>query len=203
MQRDVDLVRQLLFDIERRGATCPIDALRSDSRQDGDERIGYHLQLMMDDGLIAEAAPTGGGGSFVRLTHVGHELIELARSDAFWREAKAAVVASTGGTPLTLLRALLTKRAWRAVVRNERGRVAPGRGERRYLESAEPELWLDADGEDTDAPWDDDQSRRVRERADIGARPQTPSGFEPTVYSDFAAELAEGRSQSVLPQHLI
>jgi hypothetical protein len=202
MQRDVDLVRQLLLDIERRGAACPVDALRTDSRQDGDERIRYHLQLMTDDGLIADASAAG-GAQCVRLTHIGHEFIELARGDAFWREAKSAVAASTGGMPLTVLRALLTKRAWREVVRNERRRMAPGRGDRRYVESVEPELWLDAFAGESDTLWDDDQSRLVRERAEVRARPRIPDGWEPDLYSDVAAELADGPPQSVLPEHLI
>jgi hypothetical protein len=203
MQRDVDLVRQLLLDIERRGAACPIDALRTDGRADGDERFRYHLQLLTDDGLIADVVAPAASGPCVRLTHVGHEFVELARSEAFWREAKAAVSASAGGMPLTLLRALLTKRAWREIVRNERPRVAGGRRERRYVEPAEPELWLDACGEEADTLWDDDQSRLVRQRAEVRQRQRIPGGWEADLYCDVAAELAEGPPQSVLPEHLI
>ncbi len=42
MQRDIDQFRQLLLDIERRGATCPMEVLRTNARHDGDELIRYH-----------------------------------------------------------------------------------------------------------------------------------------------------------------
>jgi len=195
MQRDIDLVRQLLLDVERRGATCAIDTLRTDARHDGDERVRYHLRLLADAGLVKETGQTAAGTPCVRLTHAGQEFIELARSDARWREAKAAVLASTGGVPLTVLRALLMKWAWRSVVRHERRRIVGRRRYRRYVEQVEPETWLDADAVDPDALWDDDQTRPARER-------RIPAGWEPDLYSDVAAELADAPSAG-LPEELI
>ncbi|HLF23974.1 MAG TPA: DUF2513 domain-containing protein, partial [Burkholderiales bacterium] len=184
MQRDIDLMRQLLLDIERRGDTCAIDTLRTDAQHDGDERVRYHLRLLTDAGLVKEIGQTAAGTPCVRLTHAGQEFIELARSDARWREAKAAVLASTGGVPLSVLRALLMKWVWRSVIRRERRRIVGRRRYRRYVEQVEPETWLDADAVDPDALWDDNQTRPARER-------RIPAGWEPDLYSDVAAELAD------------
>src|SRR5262245_12321478 len=52
MQRDIDLLRHLLLEIERRGATAPIDSLRADTRHDGDDRVRYHLRLLTDAGYL-------------------------------------------------------------------------------------------------------------------------------------------------------
>jgi hypothetical protein len=202
MQRDVDLMRQLLLDIERNGATCAIDTLRTHVPHDGDERVRYHLRLLTDAGLVKEnghdhgfAAVPAAGTPCVRLTHAGQEFIELARSDARWREAKAAVLASTGGVPLWVLRALLMKWGWRSVIRWERRRLVGRRRDRRYVEQAEPETWLDAFAIDPDALWDDDQTSSARER-------RTPAGWEPDLYRDVAAELADAPSAG-LPEGLI
>lgn len=204
MQRDVDLLRQLLLDIERRGATCPIDALRNDARHDAEERVRYHLRLLTDAGLLKEAGQTSAGSPCVRLTHEGQEFIELARSDSRWRAAKASVLASTGGVPLALLRTLLAKWAWRSVARNERRRIFRNRRRaHRYVEHVEPEVWLDAYATDPDALWDDEQIRLVRERAAAGRRRRIPTGWEPDLYSDVAAELADGPVTAPLPEHLI
>ncbi len=203
MQRDIDLFRQLLLDIERRGATCPVEVLRTDARQDGDERIRYHLRLMTDAGLVKEAGQTTAGAPCVRLTSDGQEFIELSRSDARWRAAKAAVLDSTGGLPISVLRSLLTKWAWRAVVRNERRRVIRGqRRYQRYVEPAQPEAWLDAYAIDPEALWDDDQVRLVRSRA-ARRRKRIPTGWDHDLYSDVAAELADGPTSEPLPEHLI
>ena len=204
MQRDLDLLRQLLIDVERRGVTCPIDTLRPDARQDVDERVHYHLRLLTDAGLLKEAGQTSAGAPCVRLTHEGQEFVELTRSDLRWREAKAAVLASTGGVPLAVLRSLLAKWAWRSVMRNERRRVAKSRRRvHRYVEPVEPEVWLDAYATDPDALWDDERVRLVRERAASRRAQRIPAGWEPDLYSDVAAELATGPTSAPLPEHLI
>ena len=204
MQRDIDLLRLLLLEAERRGATCAIDTLRCDARHDSEERVRYHLRLLTDAGLLKEAGQTSTGTPCVRLTHDGQEFVELLRSDARWRRAKAIVLASTGGVPLAVVRSLLAKWAWRSVVRNERRRVVRGRRRvHRYVEHVEPELWLDAYATDPDALWDDERVRFVRERAAGRGRSQTPAGWEPDLYRDVAAELSDGPTGAPLPEHLI
>ena len=213
MQRDIDLIRQLLLDVERRGATSPIDtlpidSLRNDARHDSDERVRYHLRLLTDAGLLKEVGQTSVGAPCVRLTHEGLEFLELSRSDARWRAAKAAVLASTGGLPLSVLKTLLAKWAWRSVARNERRRVIRGRQRvHRFVERVEPqispEVWLDAYATDPDALWDDDQARVARELSVARRRQRIPASWETDLYGDVAAELANGPESMPLPEHLI
>jgi hypothetical protein len=203
MQRDVDLLRQLLFDLERRGTTCPLDALHTDARPDSDERIRYHLRLMTDAGLVKDAGVTAAGVPCVRLAHAGQEFVELARSDARWREAKAAVLAATGGLPLAMLQTLLSKWAWRSVARGQRRRdVGSRRSYRRYVERVEPEMLIDAYAVDPDTLWDDDQVRLVRERA-VRQQRRRPVNFDPDLYSDIAADLADAVPSSTLPEDIL
>lgn len=204
MQRDIDLLRHLLLEIERRGATSPIDSLRGDSRHDGEERIRYHLRLLTDAGYLKEAGQTSTGTPCVRLTYEGQEFIEVARSDARWREAKATVLAATGGVPLNVVRSLLDKWSWRSVIRNERRRVAVGRRRyHRYVERVAPEVWLDAYATDPDALWDDEQSRAARERATYRRRQAVPAAWDPALYDEVASELDSIPATEPLPEHLI
>lgn len=114
MKRDLDLVRQLLLDIEGHGPECSLTSLRTGMAQDADERVRYHLRLMIDAGLLKELDRTASGVPCVRLTHAGHELAELARSDARWREAKWVAQETTGGQSLTVVRGLLLRWSLRA-----------------------------------------------------------------------------------------
>lgn len=204
MQRDIDLLRHLLQEVERRGATSPIDTLRADARHDSDDRIRYHLRLLTDAGYLKEAGQTSGGTPCVRLTHEGQEFIELSRSEVRWREAKAAVLSATGGLPLTVIRSLLGKWALRSVVRHERRRVVLGRKRyHRYVERVEPEVWLDAYATDPDALWDDQQARVARERIVNGRPRRVPAAWDPELYDEVAAELADAPATGPLPEHLI
>lgn len=117
MRRDVDLERQLLLDVEAHGAECPVAALTGDATEPAHERVRHHVRLLIDAGLLKDVDHKS---SAVRLTSAGHELLELARSDVRWREAKYFVRETTGGLSLTVLRAVLTKWAVESASRLER-----------------------------------------------------------------------------------
>lgn len=111
MKRDLDLARQLLLDIENRGTDCSVSVLRSaadfDRNETSDERIRYHLRLLIDAGLLKEIDRTSSGIPCVRLTHEGHELLELARPESNWREAKYACQERIGGLSLRVIHNIL------------------------------------------------------------------------------------------------
>ena len=114
MKRDIDLARHLLLDIENRGADCSVSVLRPGANHESDERVRYHLLLLVDAGYLKEIDRTAGGVPCVRLTDSGHELIELVRSDARWREAKWACQERTGGLALAVVRGILWQWAFEA-----------------------------------------------------------------------------------------
>ena len=122
MKRDVDLIRQLLFAIERQGAECSLDSLRNGAAHDLDERTRYHLRLLIDSGLAKETDRGAAGQPCIRLTNTGHEFLDLCRDEARWREAKWIVQEQSGGQSLSVLRAVLTKWAVDGIARSERRR---------------------------------------------------------------------------------
>lgn len=127
MKRDLDLARQLLLDIENRGTDCSVSVLRSGTNHQSDEQVRYHLRLLIDAGLLKEIDRTSAGIPCVRLTHDGHELLELARSETRWREAKYACQERIGGLSLSVIRGVLLRWAVAATARLPRYRAPIGR----------------------------------------------------------------------------
>ncbi len=119
MKRELDLARQLILDIEGHGPDCTLSVLRTGAAHDADERIRYHLRLLIDAGLVKELDRTASGVPCVRLTHAGHELAELVRNEARWREAKWLVQEQTGGLSLAVIKAVLVKWAVDGVIRGD------------------------------------------------------------------------------------
>ena len=109
MKRDLDLARQLLLDIENRGVDCSLSVLRSGPNHELQEKIRYHLRLLIDANLLQEVDRTSAGVPCVRLTNEGHELLELSRNDSRWAEAKAICFDRIGGMSLSLIRSILVK----------------------------------------------------------------------------------------------
>lgn len=120
MKRDLDLARQLLFDIEAHGPNCALSTLRAGATEAADESVRYQLRLLIDAQLVKEIDRNGAGVPCVRLTNAGHELLELARSDARWHDARRCVAEASGGESLTVIRAILTKWAVDAAARGDR-----------------------------------------------------------------------------------
>jgi Hypothetical protein (DUF2513) len=164
MKRDVDFIRQLLFDIERHGADCPLDILRNGSSPDADHRTQYHVRLLVDAGLAKEIDRTSAGVPCVRLTNAGHEFVEMCRNDLRWREAKWFVQEQTGGLSIAVLRAVLTKWAVDAITRSERIRHWR-RSYRPHYFRGEPGYRVDAYRYEREPLLDEELVRLARARA--------------------------------------
>lgn len=138
MKRDLDLCRQLLADIEGHGPDTTVTALRPGLAGEADERVRYHVRLLIDAGLVKELDRAAGGAPCVRLTNAGHDFLELAHSEARWREAKWVVAQRTGGVSLEVLTSVLKRWAYDATLYGARWR--PTRAYRPAWRPAEAEL---------------------------------------------------------------
>ncbi|NOY28906.1 MAG: DUF2513 domain-containing protein [Planctomycetes bacterium] len=176
MKRDLDLARQLLLDIENRGADCSVSVLRSEPEQHTEERVRYHLRLLIDADLLKEIDRTSSGIPCVRLTHEGHELLELARNESRWREAKWTCQDRIGGLSLSVIRGILLRWALGSTHRSPRPRRVVASRPARY----EPETILErpayrveshsleAHPLENRSYWEEDDVRYVRVRAENG-----------------------------------
>lgn len=92
MKRDWNLIRDLLIHIEDAEGQ---HLLNEDINVDTPERVYYHLDQMIQSGLINGDKCTymSGGGrvAITGLTPKGHDFLEKIRSDTVWTKTKTLV----------------------------------------------------------------------------------------------------------------
>jgi hypothetical protein len=199
MKRDIDLARQLLLDIENRGADCSVSVLRTGPNHEAEERVRYHLRLLIDAGLLKEIDRTNGGVPCVRLTDAGHEMIELTRSESRWREAKWSCQERAGGLSLLVVRGILLQWAVEAPRHRPRRRYAvtsPELVEGRYRGRRSAYRFEPYVEEAHDLPADD-EVRYVR------VRPAYRNGWQASGVDVDVEPVAESERGAVLPEFLI
>ncbi len=206
MKRDVDLIRHLLFDIERQGPDCSCDSLRNGTPHEADERTRYHIRLLVDAGFVKEMERTAAGLSCVRLTNAGHEFIELVRGDTRWREAKWVCQEHTGGLSLTVLRAVLTKWAVESIARGERHRRWRRSFRPAYYRDyyhGEPNYRVDSYRHEREVAFDEEPIRLIRPRPDYRERFEHPERWEQETFGGLDEYSPEGPLGVSLPVHMI
>jgi len=199
MKRDLDLARQLLLEIENRGADCSVSVLRTGPNHEAEERVRYHLRLLIDAGLLKEVDRTAGGVPCLRLTDAGHETIELTRNESRWREAKLVCQERTGGLSLGVIRTLLAHWAFDAPPIRSRRRYAieaPLLVEGRYRGRRSPYRFDSLVESEVDAIADDDV-RYVR------VRPSRLDGWRYDGVETDAIRPVDFAVEPTLPEYLL
>ena len=105
MKRDMDLARQILFEIE--GLPNGNDViLQPEIENRSSDEVSYHIMLLVQAGYIeGEEAPDGWHAS--SLTWLGHEFLDAARDESRWNKAKKIVMEKGGAITFEMLKQLL------------------------------------------------------------------------------------------------
>ena len=92
MKRQIDLVRAILFAIEKGVEPCSGGEL--DLPYYSDAQITEHIELLLEAGFITCSVfrPLAGSPEFhrLRLTWQGHEFLDAVRDPKIWKNTKAA-----------------------------------------------------------------------------------------------------------------
>lgn len=88
--RDMELLRELLFEIEGGGGVRELGGWSDDALRD-------HLRLLIEAGLLAGSAAPGGEVVFSRLTWAGHDFLAAVRHDGVWARVRARLAEAGGG----------------------------------------------------------------------------------------------------------
>lgn len=109
MKRDMDLIRKILFQIERDSTGLDSLYIRLDGYPDQD--VQFHILLLVEADLIKAIDSSGGDALHflpIRLTWQGYEFLDAARDDTRWNKAKDAM-AKAGGFVFEVGKALLVE----------------------------------------------------------------------------------------------
>lgn len=111
MKRDMDLVRDILFEVEQ--ARHPLRVETLCALREDEELVAYHLELMAARGLL-DAELKGAWGKRVAfgtvngLTWDGQDFLDAMRDDRVWDRAKAAIRESVGSTTFDVAKSTCT-----------------------------------------------------------------------------------------------
>ena len=108
MKRDMDLMRAILFEVEKWpfGACQPVQI--PDHSQ---EEIAYHVYLLANAGLIdaLDVSSSDGMDWYPKhLTFAGHEFLDAGREERTWSKAKDSVLKTTGTLTLEAMKTALS-----------------------------------------------------------------------------------------------
>ena len=111
MNRDMDLVRQILLKFEAPSRKLP--RIGTISIDDHDQReIDYHVRLLFDAGLIARFdrpdLPVDSNAALM-MTWKGHDFLDAARDNTIWKNTLERVGETVTSVPFDVLVALLVK----------------------------------------------------------------------------------------------
>jgi hypothetical protein len=110
MKRDLDLVRKILFEVEK--SPTPWGWVNLQIPGYSDEEISYHVKLLADAGLVqAKDLSSTAGFSWkpTALTWEGHEFLDAARNETVWNRTKEEVKQKGGAVSFEVLKHLLIK----------------------------------------------------------------------------------------------
>ena len=105
MKRDMDLVRCILVEMEKRPYSLP-RTVKLSVEGYSDEEITYHTTLLIEAGFIAGSALHGKWYPD-RLTWMGHEFLDASRDENRWKKAKKIMMDKAGGVSFEVVKQLL------------------------------------------------------------------------------------------------
>ena len=113
MQRDMDLIRLLLLEVESGERPEAMDHYT-------EPQILYHCELAIEAGLLDGRVIRGASGDVVgatirKLAWEGHEFLDSARDNELWNQAKKKAVSTGGSWTLDALKLALFELVRRGV----------------------------------------------------------------------------------------
>ncbi|STX27610.1 Uncharacterised protein [Legionella beliardensis] len=117
MKRNWDMIRAILLKVEELEPNALLNLDNFPEKLHND--VSYHLEILQEAGILAGKIHKTPGGSphgfhLIRLTWLGHDLLESIRSEAKWTEIKEYIEAKQLGINLEnimFIAQLLTKKS--------------------------------------------------------------------------------------------
>lgn len=112
MKRDINLVRTILLEIEKKEE--PLGWIIPEIEGYSENEISYHIKILEEAGFV-EARDLSTMGAFewgaINLTWEGHEFLDASRSETIWNKTKSIIQEKMGSTSFEIIKELLIKTA--------------------------------------------------------------------------------------------
>jgi DNA-binding transcriptional ArsR family regulator len=116
MQRDMDLARKILMEIEK---FPTVQNYTFNIRGYEEQEVAYHIMLLKEASLIEAATEQDNSGKLYaeprRLTWQGHEFLDNARDETRWNEAKKIAGQKGGSMAFDVIKGVLVQLALQTV----------------------------------------------------------------------------------------
>ena len=113
MKRDLNLMRQIMFDLENANSNILISEVYQNKSIDEMDVISEHLLLLADEGYIELGSCILGYGyaNYVirRITNDGYKFLDMVRNDTIWNRALPKILSAGGSISLIALEQILSK----------------------------------------------------------------------------------------------
>jgi hypothetical protein len=108
MTRNMDLVRTILLDVEKRKPACGTWEFEPFLEGKDTTTVVEHLNLLINEGLLTGTASYIPESDFsevsdINITWKGYEFLSLSRDDSIWKIAKDKILKELGSIPISLL----------------------------------------------------------------------------------------------------
>lgn len=105
MQRDMELIRKILFKIEEAYVDTWLGSDEVSVEGYDMKTIAYHCSILFDAGFVSDYKGQYGDGELLffgvgRLTWEGHEFLDKIRSDTIWNRTKTTIISK--GLPFVI-----------------------------------------------------------------------------------------------------
>lgn len=110
MQRDMELIREILLGIETSEPKQGLVRLKLSGRDNAE--VSYHVMLLAQAGLIdAIDMSSSAGSSWIpkSLTWEGHDFLDAARNDTVWKKAMTTLKDKSVSVPFEIVKAVVMK----------------------------------------------------------------------------------------------
>jgi hypothetical protein len=105
MERDFDLIRDILQEVQAAPAMTPLTKFHVDGYEDN--VVNEHIELLIEAGFLeGKIYKFAGGGSEAivnRLTWTGHDFLDAMKDDSIWIKAKETILKPVGGIAFEVL----------------------------------------------------------------------------------------------------
>lgn len=107
MKRDMDLIRKILLELEKKESITSWTTITIDGYRD--DQVNYHIGLLDEAGFIEAERYLDGQYMVRNLTWEGHEFLENAKNDTIWTKAKEFIKEKGGSVSLGIMTEILKK----------------------------------------------------------------------------------------------